>query len=92
VPKYKIGYKKPPEKYRFKPGQSGNPHGRPKSTKNLTKIIQEELDRRIFDADGKKISVKRGLIKMMIRDAARDPKARKLLVDVLLNWKGLLPW
>jgi hypothetical protein len=27
---YEIGYKKPPRKNQFKPGQSGNPKGRPK--------------------------------------------------------------
>ena len=29
------GYKKPPEAGKFKPGQSGNPKGRPKGTRNL---------------------------------------------------------
>lgn len=37
----------PPEEYRFKPGQSGNPKGAPKGTRHLSSIIQElenELD------------------------------------------------
>jgi hypothetical protein len=28
---YEVGYKKPPKATQFKPGQSGNPAGRPKS-------------------------------------------------------------
>ena len=32
--KYKIGYGKPPKHSQFKPGQSGNPRGRPKPKKS----------------------------------------------------------
>lgn len=37
---YPVGYKKPPKTSRFKPGQSGNPHGRPKSHPELRELIQ----------------------------------------------------
>jgi len=33
-PGYDVGYGKPPAHSRFKPGQSGNPRGRPKGVKN----------------------------------------------------------
>lgn len=35
--KYKVGYKRPPEATQFKPGVSGNPHGRPKGSKTKLK-------------------------------------------------------
>ena len=38
-----VGYRKPPMHTRFKPGQFGNPRGRPKGTKNLKTDLQEEL-------------------------------------------------
>lgn len=44
----KIGYCQPPAKYRFKPGQSGNPNGRPKGSKNLSSIVRE-LENEEFD-------------------------------------------
>ena len=37
------GYGRPPEHTRFKPGESGNPKGRPKQSKNLKSIIQQAL-------------------------------------------------
>lgn len=30
-PAFKVGYRKPPVETRFKPGQSGNPRGRPRA-------------------------------------------------------------
>jgi len=37
-----VGYGKPPRAHRFKPGQSGNPNGRPKGSKNEATLTQEE--------------------------------------------------
>lgn len=34
----------PPVEYQFKPGQSGNPGGRPKGSRSITAIIQRMLD------------------------------------------------
>jgi hypothetical protein len=49
-PEYRVGYKRPPVHTRFKPGQSGNPSGRPKGSQNLhtlfTKILAEEVSLR----------------------------------------------
>lgn len=41
-PVYDIGYKRPPKKHQFKPGQSGNPKGRAKGARNIWTILQEE--------------------------------------------------
>jgi hypothetical protein len=49
-PAYDVGYKRPPMHTRFKPGQSGNPTGRNKGSKNLktlfNKILSEEVSLR----------------------------------------------
>ena len=42
---YEVGYGRPPRHSRFKPGQSGNPRGRPKGRKNLATILEETLYR-----------------------------------------------
>lgn len=42
---FTVGYQRPPRSGDFKPGQSGNPNGRPKGTRNTKQIIEEVLDR-----------------------------------------------
>jgi hypothetical protein len=41
--KYEVGYGRPPLHGRFKPGQSGNPKGRPKGSRNLATELMEIL-------------------------------------------------
>ncbi len=40
-----VGYKHPPKEHQFKPGQSGNPKGRPKKKKNWSwnEYLEKEL-------------------------------------------------
>lgn len=47
VGKYEVGYGRPPRHSRFRPGQSGNPKGRPKGRKNFLTILEETLYRQV---------------------------------------------
>jgi hypothetical protein len=42
---YCVGYRKPPRRSRFKPGQSGNPRGRKKGSRGLKNDLHDELNR-----------------------------------------------
>ncbi len=39
--------RRPPTATQFKPGQSGNPSGRPKGSRNLTTVLRHELAKRV---------------------------------------------
>jgi hypothetical protein len=53
-PDYAVGYGRPPEHTRFKPGQSGNPKGRPKRHRNLRTTVEDILSERIRIREGER--------------------------------------
>ena len=82
---YKVGYKKPPQHSRFRPGQSGNPAGRDKGGRNLASDVKRTLKGLINVSEGgrsRKISTQAGML-LVLREKALKGDARAL--DRLLN-------
>ncbi len=83
------GYGKPPKRHQFKPGQSGNPRGRPKGTKNLKTDLEEELSELIFIREGgseKRISKQRGVIKALVAKSVNgDVRAMNAVLALKLR-------
>jgi hypothetical protein len=86
---YDVGYGKPPRHTQFKPGQSGNPKGRPKKTRNFKTDLQEELNALVTVTEGgqsRTISRQQAMIKRTVEKALKgDLRA----VQMLAQWVGL---
>lgn len=81
---YEIGYGKPPKSTQFKPGQSGNPKGRTKGSRNgIYTYIQRELNSSITLTDGSKITKEQGFARQLTNKALRgDIQSQKLLFNI----------
>jgi Family of unknown function (DUF5681) len=84
---YEVGYGKPPRHTRFKKGQSGNPRGRPKGSKNLPTLLSEALNDPVVVAENgrrRKITMRQAIIKQLVkRSATADLRAMKILLDMV---------
>jgi hypothetical protein len=79
-----VGFKHPPEHTRFRPGQSGNPKGRPKQHRNLATDLREELAQLIpirEDGKARRVTKQRAFVKGLIQRAVSgDARAVNSLV------------
>ena len=86
-----VGYKQPPKHTQFKPGQSGNPTGRPKGTKNLRTDLAEELAEAITITEGGQqfqVSKQRAMVKSMMAKAMKgDTTASRSLFNLILGFE-----
>lgn len=86
---YEVGYGKPPLHSRFKPGQSGNPRGRPKGTKNLKTDLAEELRERVVIREGgqsKEVTKQQAVIKAILKRTLQgDSRASTLLTSLMMR-------
>ena len=82
---YEVGYGKPPRRTRFKPGESGNPRGRPRGSKNFALVLEEELKQRVtINKNGRRrrITKQAAIVKHMVNKAlSGDPRLLQLLLS-----------
>lgn len=82
------GYKIPPTHSQFKPGQSGNPKGRPRGCRNTYSVLDDLLNQKIpVTQDGKqtKIDKKTAILLQTVNHSVRgDQRAIQTLLPHML--------
>jgi hypothetical protein len=69
-----VGYGRPPRATQFKPGQSGNPNGRPKGRKSETTMLNELLFQKIKIREGgreRRITLFEGMLRRFAEDSLK---------------------
>ena len=93
---YEVGYARPPDAARFKQGQSGNPKGRPKGSRNEPPSMNEERLKDIVMAEacrGNKVNdgdrqvaipMAQAVIRSMALDAAKGQhRSQRLFAELV---------
>lgn len=87
------GYGRPPEHTRFRKGQSGNPKGRPRGTKNFETDLREELGEKIPVREGDRylrVSKQRAVIKALVSRALKgDARAAGQIIGLVAKHLGV---
>ena len=83
----KVGYCRPPRATRFRPGQSGNPRGRPRKPKPIQELLATELRRRVVIRENgreQRIPKLELVMKRLVNDAIQGSyPAVRLLIDLI---------
>lgn len=92
LPEYGVGYKKPPLHTRFRPGQSGNPKGRPKRSRELAAMIDDVLNAKVKVTENGRTrwisKLELCLTQIANSGAAGDLKAASMLLKLKLAGKS----
>jgi hypothetical protein len=79
-----VGYGKPPRATRFRKGQSGNPRGRPRGSRNFASLVEEALaESVVINENGlrRKASNLQVIVKQLVNKAAQgDHRSIQLLM------------
>src|SRR5262245_59960499 len=90
---YTIGYGRPPAHSRFQKGQSGNPRGRRKRSRNVRTVLAAALNVMVRAREGEKIrnlsAMELLMLKQMERALKGDHRAFSKIMDLTLRYPEL---
>ena len=85
--KDKVGYMNPPKHSRFRPGQSGNPHGRKKGSINTLTLLEMALNEQVnvdSVAGTRQITKKQAIMLQLVNQSAKgDLKATAQVLPLM---------
>jgi hypothetical protein len=83
------GHGNPPKRYRFKPGKSGNPRGRPKGSRNIRTDLTELMKRKVAVRENgrqRRISRQEAMLLSLYDKALRgDVRAATSIINMMLE-------
>jgi hypothetical protein len=91
---YDVGYGKPPEATRFKPGQSGNPRGRSKRSRNAKTLLKEALDEMVTVREAgivQRMTKREAFFKTLVARSLKDHRFSALLMKIMEKYDLVLP-
>ena len=87
---YATGYRRPPESTRFKPGESGNPKGRPKGSRPVGAVLQEIIRQKIAVTENgrtRRLPVLEIMLRRLANDAMRgEQRSIKFLLSLVEHY------
>lgn len=87
-----VGYCKPPKQTRFKPGQSGNPNGKPRGSRGLRTELRSELGELVTiteNGKSRRMPKRRVVIKALIAKALKgDVRAAEKIMQLVIQAEG----
>jgi hypothetical protein len=85
----KTGFARPPKAHQFKPGESGNPRGRPKMTRNLRTELSEMMKKKVLVREsGKQRRITRQeamLLSLYDKAVHGDVKAATNIISMIIK-------
>ncbi len=90
-----VGYGRPPKRKQFQKGESGNPSGRPKGSKNIATLINEVClaPVRVKGEDGRQYQMPtiEAIMKRVVNAAAKgDMKASRIIFEILKMFPAVM--
>ena len=88
---YLVGYGRPPQQHQYKPGQSGNPTGRPKGARSAMADWRDELAELVSVKVGEQtvqLAQHRALVKETYERLSQETCTRQIWPSTGMLWRG----
>lgn len=93
-PEYEVGFKKPPKSTQFVKGQSGNPNGRPKGSRNWATIMHAAIEQKVtINENGRQRQVTKleaATMQLANKAAAGDQNSIRLMLQLMPGMEAII--